>query len=230
MVVYDSMYGSARFYSQLTVNGRSYTENGLHRCTPALFRQYGPDSAYELTPPLSLSSGIHPETGYEFSKIKIPFGSLHDAGPGVDHHLWSDFILELKSATFMVLSVNDAAYNGLDMLCCWIDGVRVVTQRGPQTNIEINFHVDWWLTMSDRVSYGAGRILRGPQNLARPDDTPPRKWVFSSKTDIIPASSGNQWVVFLVADDNRNYLKYFQWGGSIAGSGPCPTADDVYGG
>lgn len=206
-------------YDGLVLGGKTYTEGGLHR--PPLSTSIDDNQATLI----DYWAGVGPRPGEEYSVMELPTPSGHTSGvSGAEYDAATLFPIRFIRVRLMSYTTNKQYVYG------WVDDVTVKVTKGEKKVIVIRWHPDWYLTMRDRVHYGAGRILRGPQELARPDDTPPRKWVFSSKTDIVPTASGNQWVVFLVAKDNRNYLKYFQWGGSIAGSGPCPTADDVYGG
>ena len=225
--IYSSIvFDDVRIYDSLKIAQggglfKTYTEEGLHRPFAPSF--YGTRS--DGTQIFSFQN-VTPHIGEETSVLRLPFAVIVDETNG--NGSGSAIMDKLERMRFIDITYTDS-YGQPAVMYGWVDGYRITGSGGPQSTVEIRWHLDYYLSYP-YPGYGAGRILRGPQNLARPDDTPPRKWVFSSKTDIIPASSGNQWVVFLVADDNRNYLKYFQWGGSITGSGPCPTADDVYGG
>ena len=201
----------------LVINGKRYTEGGLHR--PPLNAVITSNTASVI----DWWSAVTPRPGEEYSVMELPTPSGHTGVAGGEYDPATVFPMR-----FVHVKLAAHVYNK-EHVYGWVDDVSVKVMHGDKKVIVVRWHVDWFLTMKSEVRYGAGRILRGPQSLARPDDTPPRKWVFSSKTDIKPAGA-KQWGVFLVAKNSRNYLKYFPIGGSIQGSGYCPGEDDIYGG
>lgn len=93
----------------------------------------------------------------------------------------------------------------------WIDSAHPVANKGPNTNTRIRYHINWWHTMlaleyvaaiapdeckSRGFTLGAGRIKRGPEDLARPDPGSPRLWEYDSSIEI--KRSGDEkgpWII-----------------------------------
>lgn len=236
------LYAACRFKDSASATYTSYyTEEGLHR---PLFTNsakiYVPDSA-ELIYNAPIAS---PRKGHEFDEIEVAFDynrlnglSYHDRVP--------------RFITIETKATGGSAKNCL--ICGWIDDIEPVAVKGPSANSRIKWHVDYWLTEEyfkqiynyytitqgrTPISYGCGRVGRGPSSMARPDPSMPRRWVKTAAKNIMVTEIGTKtpWVVvaFTVTDANNNTsLSYINWqpGMSIVSEGvtyPTPSWDDVY--
>lgn len=153
-----------------------------------------------------------------------------------------------------------AKFSGLNMAGAyvfvygWIDEAEPVSVKGPDSNTRVRWHPDWWLMYSDfawftmqsiqhaaawsprRVTFGEGRILRGPASLKRPEASQPRKWVI---TDHFPMDQRNedvmdQWWAVMVrtvtdAQQRTTDIVTYYWpiGGTI-GTKRAPSWSDIY--
>ena len=237
------LYAACRFKDSASATYTSYyTEEGLHR---PLFSNsakiYVPDSA-ELIYNAPIAS---PRKGHEFDEIEVAFDynrlnglSYHDRVP--------------RFITIETKATGGSAKNCL--ICGWIDDIEPVAVKGPSANSRIKWHVDYWLTEEyfkqiynyytitqgrTPISYGCGRIGRGPSSMARPDPSMPRRWVKTAAKNIMVTEIGTKtpWVVvaFTVASGTNTSLSYINWqpGMTIVSGGisyPTPSWDDVYAG
>ena len=124
-----------------------------------------------------------------------------------------------------------------------------VSTKGPSKNTRIRWHVDYYLTGEywrfeslrqqepSRLLYsvGAGRIKRGPSDLARPDPSLPRRWRFSGTNFIDLTNSKGPAVVVIFNDKNANgdtVIKIASWwlNDTITPGFQPITIEDIYSG
>lgn len=175
------VYTHVKFYTSLRVkigteNGspvyKEYTEESYHR--PLIGSGSSNSITQYLGTPLYDIAGVAPRKGKEFSEMEV--GISYPALMG---------LTDKKIPRVIWLTSTTA-----DGLIGWIDGFEPVATKGPSENTRIRWHIDWWLTAMvyayqkklspglnrDAVSFGMGRIKRGPEAMARPDPSSPRMW------------------------------------------------------
>lgn len=178
-----------RIYSKLTVGTTVYEEDDLHkpyfaRTAPRQegdFKSFAKDADRLYT-----FQNVQPRKGKEFQEMELDIA-------------WDEFTGCKLSATPKLIVVKFSSLNmvgSYTFVYGWIDHAEPVATKGPQTNTRIKWHVDWWLTWADynwfmvseqqqiltnwfprRVTIGAGRLLKGPSQFARPSSSAPRKWL-----------------------------------------------------
>lgn len=124
-----------------------------------------------------------------------------------------------------------------------------ISTKGPSKNTRIRWHIDYYLTGEywrfeslrqqepSRLLYsvGAGRIKRGPSDLARPDPSLPRRWRFSGANFIDLTNSKGPAVVVIFNDKNANgdtVIKIASWwlNDAITPGFQPITIEDIYSG
>lgn len=177
-----------RIYSKLTIGTTVYEEDDLHkpyftRTAPRQgeFKSFAKDSDQ-----LYSFSNVQPRKGKEFEEMELDIA-------------WDEFAGCKLFATPKLIVIKFPSLNmagSYTFIYGWIDDAEPVATKGPQTNTRIKWHVDWWLTWADynwfmesgnmqilanwfprRVTIGAGRLLKGPSQFARPSASAPRKWL-----------------------------------------------------
>ena len=197
-----------RIYSKLTVGTTVYEEDDLHKpyFTRTASRQGDFKSFAKDADQLYTFFNVQPRKGKEFREMELDIA-------------WDEFAgCKLFSTPKLIVikfpSLNTAgAYT---FLYGWIDDAEPVATKGPQTNTRIKWRVDWWLTWADynwfmlsgqpqilanwsprRVAIGAGRLLKGPSQFARPSSSAPRKWLLEDAKSMIdgrdPHSDTGEW-------------------------------------
>ena len=237
------LYARCRFKDSASATYTSYyTEEGLHR---PLFtdstKVYIPDSG-ELIYNFPIAS---PRKGHEFDEIEITLD--YNRANGLSYHD--------KVPRFITIETKATGGTAKNCLICgWIDDIEPVAVKGPSTTSRVRWHVDYWLTEEyfkqiynhytitqgrTPISYGCGRIRRGPSSMARPDPSMPRRWVKSAAKNIMASETAQMvpWVVvaFTVTNGSNTTISYINWqpGISITSGGvtyTTPSWDDVYSG
>ena len=132
----------------------------------------------------------------------------------------------------------------------WIDSIRPIATKGPNSNTLISWHVDYWYTLqklewnaihspavwrSRNLSYGIGTFKRGPAAMARPDPSSPTKWKYKSSLrikNLVQAEYRGNWAIILYSTSssgwNNNKIAFFPINGNITGSGQCPGDDTLF--
>ena len=247
MITYNrvKLFARCRFYKFMVtpaVYTSYYTEEGLHR---PLFTDtnhiYLADTAELIYN--SGSASLSPRKGYEFSEIEVP----------LDYNEINGLSSSDRVPRFIALETRLETGRSIDIYG-WIDDIEPVAVKGPSANCRIKWHVDYWLTEENfkqyynndtltgtrtPISYGCGRIRRGPSSMARPDPSMPRRWIKTAAKNLMVTEIGTKtpWVVvaFTVASGTNTSLSYINWqpGMTIVSGGvsyPTPSWDDVYAG
>ena len=225
MAVFSYVYA----YSSLELDAMGpYLEGGLHRPDPAVLN--GITGIYSSNM-VDAWTDVNPRPGEEYSVMELPTPGIKLGAPYYDERMSTPirFIVALIGDT----RLPDYSY----YVYGWVDDIRVKIQKGQNRSIVIHWHPDWFLTLGATVTYGAGRILRGPQSLARPDPTEPRMWKESTAAVITDNSGEAFWVVVLYTENvtvgGKTYTQYqlaFWQNGSTVSSKPTPSIFDVYNG
>lgn len=177
-----------RIYSKLTVGTTVYEEDDLHKpyFTRTASRQGDFKSFAKDADRLYTFANVQPRKGKEFEEMELNIA-------------WDEFAGCKLFSTPKLIAIKFPSLNTVGaytFLYGWIDDAEPVATKGPQTNTRIKWHVDWWLTWADynwfmlsgqpqiltnwfprRVTIGAGRLLKGPSQFARPSSSAPRKWL-----------------------------------------------------
>lgn len=164
MVQFSAVYAM----DGLVISGKTYTEGGLHR--PPINADLNANQATMI----DWWSLVTPRPGEEYSVMELPTPSGHAGMPSGIYDpatMWPIRFIAVKLAAHLV---------NVEYVYGWVDDISVKVMKGQNRVIVIRWHPDWYLTMRDRVHYGAGRILRGPQSLARPESSQPRRWIEDS--------------------------------------------------
>ena len=180
-----------RIYSKLTIKDTVYEEDDLHKpyFTATASRRAFKSFANEEDE-LYIFQNVQPRKGKEFEEMELDIA-------------WDEFtgVKLFETPKLIVITFDKLNPAGAyTFVYGWIDGAEPVATKGPQPNTRIKWHVDWWLTWTDynwfqisgepteqrswrprKVTIGAGRLKRGPAELARPDPSLPRQWVYSGK-------------------------------------------------
>lgn len=210
--------------SDLIIGGVRYTEGGLHR--PPLNAVITSNTS----PTVDYWTAVTPRPGEEYSVMELPTPSGHTGVVGGEYDPATTVPMR-----FIHVKLATHVYNK-EHVFGWIDDVSVKVMKGQNKVIVVRWHVDWFLTMKGEVRYGAGRILRGPQSLARPDPTQPRLWVQDSSVRLGASNIGSCWVILTYvetdADKNITSIKSYFWqpSGTITYGGEnynCPGIDNV---
>lgn len=185
------IFPNVRIYSKLTVGTTVYEEDDLHKpyftatASRTAFKSFAnmEDELYTFT-------DVQPRKGKEFQEMELDIA-------------WDEFtgVKLFETPKLIVIGFSNLNPAGAyTFVYGWIDNAEPVATKGPQPNTRIKWHVDWWLTWTDynwfqisgepemnrswsprKVTIGAGRLTRGPAELARPDPSLPRQWVYSGK-------------------------------------------------
>lgn len=197
-----------RIYSKLTIGTTVYEEDDLHKpyFTRTAPRQGDFKSFAKEEDRLYTFQNVQPRKGREFQEMELDIA-------------WDEFAGCKLFATPKLVVIKFSSLNtagSYTFIYGWIDDAEPVATKGPQTNTRIKWHVDWWLTWADynwfmesgqmqilanwfprRVTIGAGRLLKGPSQFARPSASAPRKWLLDSAASIIddrdPHSDTGEW-------------------------------------
>ena len=181
-----------------------YTEEGLHKpLFEASSRFYLPDSNYLIYN--SGSQPLCPRTGHEFDEIELP----------IDYNEINGLTGNNSAAKFVALEFGYETGKTFEIYG-WIDSIEPLAVKGPSANCRIRWHVDHWLSAQHfanfynvgtltgtrtPITYGAGRIKRGPSGLARPDPSAPRKWVSGDSVRICDDADNPQlWIILQFVD------------------------------
>lgn len=134
-----------------------------------------------------------PRKGREWSEMEVP----------IDYSEFTGLTAFGKMPRFIrigIQSTDGSNYMTMNVYG-WIDDISPIATKGPKSNTLIRWHVDYWLTIADAldqknldptlwadwsVTFGQGRIRRGPAAVARPDPSSPRMWVNAGKTELKP--------------------------------------------
>lgn len=239
MVTYPSviLYERAAFRKSNgpPITYQYYEEGDLHR--PYWPTSGGIPPTY-LDPALKLHelTNITPKKGREYSEMEVPisFTSLDNLAS------------TLKAPRFlMIRELNSYVIFG------WIDDAIPIATKGPNANTLIRWHPDYWLTYcamawmkvqqgigtKTPLTFGQGRVKRGPATMARPDPSAPRRWVYKNSISLKSLYTGDytgNWAIFLISNNtgtwSSNKLAMFPIGGTITGSGNCPTRTEIFNG
>lgn len=203
-------------YSKLTVGTTVYEEEDLHKpyFTRTAARQGDFKSFAKDADRLYTFTNVQPRKGKEFEEMELGIA-------------WDEFSgCKLFSTPKLIVikfpSLNMAG--SYTFIYGWIDNAEPVATKGPQTNTRIKWHVDWWLTWTDynwfmvsgqqqilanwfprRVTIGAGRLLKGPSQFARPSSSAPRKWLLENAVSMIDdrdphSDTGGWWAVMCTTE------------------------------
>lgn len=177
-----------RIYSKLTIGTTVYEEEDLHKpyFTRTAARQGDFKSFAKEADRLYTFTNVQPRKGKEFQEMELDIA-------------WDEFAGCKLFSTPKLIVIKFSSLNmvgSYTFIYGWIDDAEPVATKGPQTNTRIKWHVDWWLTWADynwfmesgqmqilanwfprRVTIGAGRLLKGPSQFARPSASAPRKWL-----------------------------------------------------
>ena len=182
---------------------------------------------------------VTPRKGREYTEMELP----------IDYTRFDALATTQSMPKFICITMKPGAYPFY--IYGWIDSVEPIATKGPRQNTLIRWHVDYWLTISAfnylrnanpaqygsryAVTFANGRVKRGPADMARPDPSAPRKWIYKSSTALnsLHSESGD-WVVMLISANagtwSSNRLVFFRPGQSIPNTGLCPTTQDVFSG
>ena len=185
-----------RIYSKLTIGTTVYEEDDLHKpyFTKTAARQGDFKSFAKDADRLYTFTDVQPRKGKEFEEMELDIA-------------WDEFAGCKLFATPKLVVIKFPSLNmagAYTFVYGWVDDAEPVATKGPQTNTRIKWHVDWWLTWADynwfmesgqmqilanwfprRVTIGAGRLLKGPSQFARPSSSAPRKWLLDSAVNMI---------------------------------------------
>ena len=185
-----------RIYSKLTIGTTVYEEDDLHKpyFTRTASRQGDFKSFAKEEDRIYTFTNVQPRKGREFEEMELDIA-------------WDEFAGCKLFATPKLVVIKFPSLNmagSYTFVYGWVDDAEPVATKGPQTNTRIKWHVDWWLTWSDynwfmvsgqqqilanwsprRVTIGAGRMVKGPSQFARPSSSAPRKWLLENAKSII---------------------------------------------
>lgn len=205
-----------RIYSKLTIGTTVYEEDDLHKpyFTRTAPRQGDFKSFAKEADRLYTFTNVQPRKGKEFQEMELDI-------------TWDEFAGCKLFSTPKLIVIKFSSLNmagSYTFIYGWIDDAEPVATKGPQTNTRIKWHVDWWLTWADynwfmesgqmqilanwfprRVTIGAGRLLKGPSQFARPSSSAPRKWLLDSAASIIDdrdpkSNTGTWWAVMCTTE------------------------------
>lgn len=174
-------------YSKLTIKDTVYEEDDLHKpyftatASRTNFKSFAKDADRVHT-----FTNVQPRKGKEFQEMELEIA-------------WDEFtgVKLFKTPKLIVIRFSKLNTAGAyTFVYGWIDDAEPIATKGPQPNTRIRWHVDWWLTWTDynwfqisgepaaqknwsprKVTIGAGRLLKGPSQFARPSSSAPRKWL-----------------------------------------------------
>lgn len=162
-----------------------YVEESLHRPDPSVLRGI----TGIISEIKDFWRDVTPRAGEEYSVMELPTPGVR---PGSE--AWD----EGKDIVYRFLAAELAS--GGRWIYGWIDDVKVKIQKGEKRSIVIRWHPDWFLTLGATASYGAGRLLRGPETFARPDPSTPVKWLPDTRYDLVTdADHPTPWVIIVTA-------------------------------
>ena len=203
-------------------------EGSLHRPDPAMM-----NGVTGITSHLVDFWGlVTPRPGEEYSVMELPTPGSKPNASYYDEA--SD-----EPIRFLAAKIGDSRLPGYnrEWVYGWVDDIKVKIQKGQNRSIVVRWHPDWFLTMGTTVSYGAGRILRGPQSLARPDPSEPRMWVDSNVHIELGDGPDHYWLIVLYTKSNtigsKTYTTYelaFWQNLTAIGTVSSPSLQDVYDG
>lgn len=210
--VYSSiLYDDVRIYDSLKIAQggglfKTYTEEGLHRPFASSFYGSRSDGSQLFT-----FQNVAPHIGEETSVLRLPFTVIVDDTLG--NASGRTLMDKLERMRFIDISYTDSNGNAAAMYG-WVDGYRITGSGGPQSTVEIRWHLDYYLSYPN-TGYGAGRILRGPASYARPDPSEPRRWVYSDKTVLSNtwAAGGDKFVLLIYqkTENSNTSVEYLDW-------------------
>ena len=193
-----------------------------------------------ITGAIKTFSNVTPRKGRELSEMELPL-ELSDYGGR---------LLSNNSDGLRFIVIRTAANRNI---LGWIDEIVPIATKGPSANALIRWHIDAWMTWAynHRISpstfgesFGCGRIRRGPADLARPDSSVPRKWIYDTAITISPsgyhqgtgsvtALSNRQWIIVMVSSnvDKMTDFSYYVWQDSMMLNGMLtPYMEEIYDG
>ena len=200
MVTYDAVNLLPYFsFIDSSNNIFRYSENSYHR--PIFGSGINP-SAVEAGTILYNFANATPRKGREFSEIELPVSLDDIAG-----------LTDLAPAINCIRLQKSVGKPKPLMIYGWVDSIEPISTKGPSKNTLIRFHVDYWLTeqyytwfantyttgwQRSPITFKNGRVKRGPDNMARPDPSTPRQWIYDGQEFVIKSETlQNEWVVFL---------------------------------
>ena len=182
------IFPDVKIYSKLTIGTTVYEEEDLHKpyftrtaSRGGNFKSFAKDAdkLYNFT-------DVQPRKGKEFSEMELEIA-------------WDEFTGVKLYETPKLIVIRFSKLNtagAYTFVYGWVDDAEPVATKGPQPNTRIKWHIDWWLTWTDynwfqisgepaaqknwlprKVTIGAGRLLKGPSQFARPSSSAPRKWL-----------------------------------------------------
>ena len=192
-----------------------YTEEGLHK------PYFNTSSSWIISSGSLLynsgSAKLCPRKGHEFDEIEIP----------ADYNELNGITSAAKTPKFIGLEVR--LVPGVSFtIPGWIDSIEPVAVKGPSANCRIKWHVDYWLleelyrnyadhfpslTPRTPMTFGQGRIKRGPESLKRPEPSEPRKWIYSAASNYRVGQAQEEWVIlrYVKTYDNKTQIITCFW-------------------
>lgn len=261
------MYSSVT-YSEVSINSdfcirqpgdfrTYYSEAGLHR----------PDSMFDdyVTGRVLFSfSDVTPHLGEELSVLRIPFSIVKESTidpdtqePVVTSDNTRTMLDNLETMDFICLKAGSGDVRSrYRWMYGWIDDYRIIGSGGPQSVVEIYWHLDYYLTygviqgsssdLSERLpaaaEFRSGRITRTPDPyMRRPETSVPRLWMKESSTKICTTDGDNTdvWIIVCYTTkgaDNATLINYLFWqmGSEITIAsltiGQTPTWEHIFSG
>ena len=164
-------FSYVHIYEGLKINRKEYTEEGLHR--PPLSADLFTDNAATMHDNWLF---VTPHPSEEFSRMELPT-------PGRQEGSYEYDPADTRNFRFICVTMKQPTIDGelahdkyVNRIFGWIDNVTVKVSKGEKRSIIVDWHPDWYLTMRGTVTYGGGRLLRGPEAYARPDNSEPLRW------------------------------------------------------
>lgn len=164
------------------------------------------------------------DTGYTEGSIQIP--GLSDTLPQYDIRIHDDITLS-KDRMFSEVKVREAyddiyfssyirlTYKMSDsdefIIYGWVDDVVPVSDSDiPVTSIR--WHIDYWRTYSNLVTYGSGLVRRRPSSLPYPSQNLPYiyRYADSTRIELTPKDQGLWWMVVNVNEEVNDSKAVYQ--------------------
>lgn len=211
-------------YQKLITNDGEYTEGSIHKCAPKPTIKYVSGNLIcTLAPQPSTTIEVIPKNGDIFRRMVIgePYKPIQNP---TRKDLCDPTEPQPSFLTFEFADTGLLVYG-------WIDNITAKVNKGNWYSYIIDWHVDWYLTAGDLVSYGSGRMLRGPETYARPDPSEPRLWKCAAR---FPINTSTPWISVVYLDNSKRLTtRYWQPGQTISAGGdsiPTISWNDAYSG
>ena len=193
------IFPDVKIYSKLAIGTTVYEEEDLHKpyFTRTASRGGNFKSFAKDADKLYNFADVQPRKGKEFSEMELEIA-------------WDEFAGVKLYETPKLIVIRFSKLNtagAYTFVYGWVDDAEPVATKGPQPNTRIKWHVDWWLTWTDynwfqisgepsmqknwsprKVTIGAGRLLKGPSQFARPSSSAPRKWLVEKAESMFDGS------------------------------------------